>query len=79
MLSNSEFIFMMGMSADDRAQAAELFGLSQDQQGFLERAEPGHGLLRAGRTVIPLDAVIPRGSALYKAATTKLEDLAASE
>ncbi|MBD5559438.1 MAG: DUF87 domain-containing protein [Clostridia bacterium] len=77
MLSNSELVFMMGMSADDRAAAAELFGLSADQQGFLKRAEPGHGLMRAGRTIIPLDACLDTDSDLYRVVSTKLEEVTA--
>ena len=67
---------MMGMSADDREGAQELFGLSDDQQGFLHRAEPGHGLMRAGKTIIPLDATISKNTNLYRVATTKLDEVA---
>lgn len=64
------------MSADDREGAAELFGLSEDQKGYLTRAAPGHGLLRAGKTVIPLDSTLDRNSRLYSVCTTRLDEVA---
>lgn len=76
MMSNSEFVFMMGMSANDREGAADLFNLSVDQQGFLTRATPGHGLMRAGKVIIPLDATISKDTNLYRVATTNLDEVA---
>lgn len=75
MLANSEFLYMFSMSAEDRETAAELFSLSDDQCEYLANARPGHGLLRAGGTVIPLDATVPVGSAFYDVATTKLGEV----
>lgn len=75
MLANSEFVFMLGMGAEDREAAGELFSLSQDQCEYLAGARPGHGLLRAGSTVIPLDATVPQDSEFYAVATTKLGEV----
>ena len=72
MIANSEFVFMFGASAEDRETAAELFSLSEDQRAYLAGAAPGHGLLRAGTTVIPLDATVPMESEFYRVATTRL-------
>lgn len=76
MIANSEFVFMFGASAEDRETAAELFALSSDQCAYLAGAAPGHGLLRAGTTVIPLDATVPADSEFYRAATTRLSEVA---
>ena len=75
MISNSEFVFMMGMSKEDREVATELFHLSDSQQQYLTNAMPGHGLLRAAKTVIPLDATISDATELYRVATTEISEV----
>ncbi len=75
MLSNSDFIMMFNQAQPDRVELAGLLHMSNKQLGYVTGAEAGHGLLFAGKAVIPFANPIPRETELYRMMTSKIEDL----
>lgn len=71
MLSNSEFIVMLNQAASDREKLARLLNISPEQMSYITNAEPGCGLIRYGRALVPFKNEFPSGTALYKLMTTK--------
>lgn len=71
-IANSDFVLMLNQAPIDRRQLAEMFHLSQTQEGYLTNAESGTGLLYNGRMVIPFTDKFPADTQLYKAMTTKV-------
>ena len=71
MLSNSEFIVMLNQAASDREKLAKLLNISPEQMSYITNAEPGHGLIRYGRALVPFKNEFPSGTALYRLMTTK--------
>ena len=74
MLSNSDFILMLNQSQPDRVELANLLNISQEQLRFITNTEPGHGLMFAGKSVIPFVDRFPKDTQLYKMMTTKIEE-----
>ena len=70
MFANSEFLLLFNQAATDRQELAKLLHLSETQTSYIENAEPGHGLLRMGGSLVPFSNTIPRDSGLYKLITT---------
>lgn len=70
MFANSEFLLLFNQAATDRQELAKLLHLSETQTSYIENAEPGHGLLRMGGSLVPFSNTIPRDSGLYKLMTT---------
>ena len=70
MFANSEFLLLFNQAATDRQELAKLLHLSETQTSYIENAEPGHGLLRMGGSLVPFSNTIPRDSDLYKLMTT---------
>ena len=73
MLSNSEFIVMLNQATSDREKLAKLLSISPEQMSYITNAEPGHGLIRYGRALVPFKNEFPRGR-LYDLMTTKPSD-----
>ena len=71
MLSNSEFIVMLNQAAADREKLGKLLSISREQMGYITNAEPGHGLLRIGGSLVPFSNTIPRDTELYRLLTTR--------
>ena len=53
MLSNSEFIVMFNQAASDREKLAKLLNISPEQMSYITNSEPGCGLIRYGRALVP--------------------------
>ena len=70
MLANSEFLLLFNQAATDRAELAKLLHISDTQLGYITNAEPGHGLLRIGGTLVPFANTIPKDSELYQLMST---------
>lgn len=71
MVSNSEMIVMLNQSAQDRDKLAELLNISDEQMRYVTNADPGCGLIRYGRSVVPFVNRFPKDTELYKLMTTK--------
>lgn len=70
MLANSEFLLLFNQAATDRAELAKLLHISDTQMGYITNAEPGHGLLRFGGSLVPFSNTIPKDTELYKLMST---------
>ena len=75
MLSNSDYVVLMNQSPADRIELAGLLSMSNKQLSFVTGANPGEGLLIAGKSVIPFSNIYPKNG-LYKIITTKLSEVA---
>ena len=70
MLANSEFLLLFNQAATDRAELAKLLHISDTQMGYITNAEPGHGLLKMGGSLVPFANDIPRDTELYRTLST---------
>lgn len=70
MLANSEFLLLFNQAATDRAELSKLLHISDTQMGYITNAEPGHGLLRIGGSLVPFANTIPKDSELYRLMST---------
>jgi len=71
LLSNSEYLYIMNQGAKDRDTLAAQLDLSPGQMSFITNAKAGHGLIRAGESIIPFELAFPTNTELYKLITTK--------
>ena len=71
MLSNSEFIIMMNQAPTDRQELAKLLRISERQLGYITNVPEGHGLLKAGHTMVPFENHFPKNTEIYRLMTTK--------
>lgn len=74
-ISNCEFLIVMNQSRDDRIKIAELLGLSESQMEYINNAEAGTGIIRAGASIVPFKAQFPIDTKLYKAMSTKFNEI----
>ena len=71
LLSNSDFLLMLNQSAVDREKLAALLNISDSQLSYITNAEPGHGLLKINKSMIPFINAFPKNTELYKLMSTK--------
>ncbi len=79
MLSNSDFIMMLNQATSDRMELAGLLNISNKQLSYVTNSEAGHGLLFAGKSIIPFIDRFPQDTDLYKMMTTKIEEVTDSK
>ena len=70
MLANSEFLLLFNQAATDRAELGKLLHISDIQMGYITNAEPGHGLLKMGGSLVPFNNSIPKDTELYRLMST---------
>ncbi len=70
-LSNSEFVYLLSQSPEDRVILADSKHLSEEQQKCITNAPPGHGLLIYGGKVIPFEDKFPENTQMYRIMDTK--------
>lgn len=75
MLSNSDFIMMLNQATSDRMELAGLLNISNKQLSFVTNSEAGHGLLFAGKSIVPFIDKFPQDTDLYQMMTTKIEEV----
>lgn len=78
MLSNSDFIMMLNQATSDRVELAGLLNISNKQLSHVTNSEPGHGLLFAGKSIVPFLDDFPKNTELYRMMTTKIEEVTES-
>jgi len=71
MLANSEFVIMLNQASTDRAQLADLMGISDTQLSHITNVEAGRGLMKVGSALVPFINKFPKDTRLYKLMTTK--------
>lgn len=72
---NSKFIVLLDQAEGDRTILAEKLKISSTQLSYIDNAAEGCGLLFYGSAVVPFEHRIPADTALYRAMTTKLEEV----
>ena len=70
-LSNSEFLYLLSQSPEDRAILAAAKHLSEEQQKYITNAQAGHGLLLYGGTVLPFEDDFPKDTELFRLMDTR--------
>ena len=75
MLQNSEFLVMLAQKEDDLEILKQMFRLSENQAKYLDIDEPGKGLIKCGKRIIPFSNLLPTDSLMYKICTTKFKDI----
>ena len=78
MLQNSEFLVLLAQKEDDLEIIKKMFNLSESQAKYIDIDEPGRGLIKCGKCVIPFINIIPSDSLMYKICTTKFKDVQAN-
>ncbi|PWF27078.1 VirB4-like conjugal transfer ATPase, CD1110 family [Ancrocorticia populi] len=73
MLSNSDGLFLLNQQSTDADALTELLKLSGQQRGYFTNVNPGCGLMRMGRVVIPFDNTMDPNSHIFKVFSTKFE------
>lgn len=76
-LNNCDFVMMLNQSPIDRIQLAQMFHISPSMQQHITNADPGHGLLYTGRTIIPFVDLYPKDTQSFRVMTTNPNDIAA--
>ena len=71
MLANSEFLLMLSQAPTDQEELVRMLRISEEQLGYINNAESGHGLIKVGGALVPFINQFPRGTALYRLMTTK--------
>lgn len=74
-ISNCEYIMMLSQAAPDRAQLGELFNMSATEMEKITNASPGEGLIYDGYVMVPFSNKLPKNTVMYKAMTTKLDEV----
>jgi hypothetical protein len=75
MLQNSEFLTMLAQKEDDLEIIKQMFHLSENQAKYLDIDEPGKGLIKCGKRIIPFSNLLPKDSLMYQICTTKFKDI----
>lgn len=74
MLQNSNFCIMLAQNETDLAKIKNMFKLSEQQAAYLDIDEPGKGLIKVGKQIIPFENQIDTNSLVYKLFSTKMTD-----
>ncbi len=72
MISNSEFIILLGLEKIDRNIFKELLNLTDSEDKVLDNAPIGSGLIKYGNVKIPFEDRISENSEIYKLIQTDL-------
>ena len=80
-LSNSvsSFVMMLNQSKIDGDELSKLLNISDELMTHITNSDSGHGLLFAGKSIIPFEDKFPDNTQLYKMMTTKVEELNQTE
>lgn len=75
MLQNSEFLILLAQKEEDLDVLKKMLRLSDTQAKYLDTDEPGKGLIKLGKRIIPFENKMPEKSLMYKICTTKFKDI----
>ena len=65
MLANSELVVMLNQAATDRAELADLMGISNLQMSYITNVDAGHGLVKIGGPLVRLVHKVTKDSKIY--------------
>lgn len=77
MLSNCEFVQMFNQAPLDRQALAALLNISPTQLSYITNSNPGEGLIYTGSSILPFVDNFPKNTKMYKAMTSKMEEVVA--
>ena len=78
-LENSDFIYLLNLSAGDRKLMTERLNISAEQLAYVTNAAPGSGLLFFQNVILPFRDEFPKDTELYKLLTTKPSEVMPEE
>lgn len=74
MIGNSEFTLLLEQGSIDKGNLFDIFEVSQAQLDYVNGVDPGTGLIRFGKKIVPFDNIMSRDSKLYKLFNTSFHD-----
>ncbi len=74
-INNSDFMMMLNLDPYGRMQLQQMFGISNTEIEYVTSADSGQGLLYNGSDIIPFKDEFPTDTKLYKAMTTKPDEV----
>lgn len=74
MLQNSEFLVLLAQKDKDLSVLKQMLNLSDAQAKYIDTDEPGKGLIKLGKRIIPFENKIPKSSLMYKICSTKFKE-----
>lgn len=75
MLSNSEFVVMLGQSSVDADILAQLYDMSDSHQKCIRQRKKGKGIISYGGTLIPFEDEFPKDTKMYRIMSTSNGEL----
>ena len=79
MISNCEYILMLNQAPMDRARLGEMLNMSSTEMEYITNASPGTGIIYNGSVKVPFVNSLPKNTKMYKAMTTKLDEVKARD
>lgn len=74
-INNSDFMMMLNLDPYGRMQLQQMFGISNTEIEYVTSADSGQGLIYNGSDIIPFKDDFPTDTKLYKAMTTKPDEV----
>ena len=75
LIANSELLVMLNQAPTDTVILADMLHIPETQLSYINGAEPGHGLLKVGSSLIPFANDFPTDTKLYQLMTTKQDEV----
>ena len=74
-INNCDFVYMLNQSPLDRVELCNMLNISPAQASYITNADAGQGLIYTGKFIVPFIDKFPSGNSLYKAMTTKPDEV----
>lgn len=74
MLANSDFLILLSANEADSVLIKELLNLDETQMSYITDVGQKNGMIKLGRSFIPITDDFPKETALYKIMSTKFEE-----
>lgn len=74
-INNSDFMMMLNLDPYGRMQLQQMFGISNTEIEYVTSADSGQGLIYNGSDIIPFKDDFPTDTKLYKAMSTKPDEV----
>ena len=77
MISNCNFVQILNLMANERAQVQALLNLSDSVMDFVTNAPRGQGIIYTGTSAVPFYAAFPKDNDIYRAITSDMKEVLA--
>ena len=77
MISNCNFVQILNLMANERAQVQALLNLSDSVMDFVTNAPRGQGIIYTGTSAVPFYAAFPKENDIYRAITSDMKEIMA--